>query len=81
MDVGPLSGMNGGLIKFMETTDVPGGTLQFLHGTSFHTTHSDNRNAPFIYYRDVKDGEVKSIPFLKSLLAKADKGNALNIMD
>ena len=42
MDVGPVSGMNGGLITFTETTDVPGGTLQFLHSVSLHTTHSDN---------------------------------------
>ena len=48
MDVVPSSGMNGGLITFMETTDVPGGTLQFLHGVSLHTTPGDNRNVPFI---------------------------------
>ena len=44
MDVGPASCMNGGLITFMEKTDEPGGTLQFLHGVSLHTTHGDNRN-------------------------------------
>ena len=81
MDVGPASGMKGGLITFMETTDEPGGTLQFLHGVSLHTTPGDNRNVPFIYYGDVEDGEVESIPFMKALLAETDEVNALNTMD
>ena len=81
MDVGPASGMKGGLITFMETIDEPGGTLQFLHGVSLYTTPGDNRNVPFIYYGDVEDGEVESIPFMKALLAETDEVNALNTMD
>ena len=81
MDVGPLSGKNGGLITFMETTDVPGGTLQLLHGTSLYTTRDDNRNVAFIYYGDVEDGGNESIPFLKGLLAEADEVNTLNSID
>ena len=70
MDVGPSSGMNGGLITFMEKTDELGGTLQFLHNVSKHTIPGDNRNVPFIYFGDVEDGEVESIPFMKGLLAE-----------
>ena len=73
LDAGPGSGMVGGLLTFMETTDEPGGTLQFLHNIYKHTVHGDNRNVSFIYFGDVEDGEVESIPFQKELLAETDE--------
>ena len=81
MDVRPLNGMNSGLVTFMETPDVPGGTLQFLHGVSLHTALDANRNVAFIYYGEVEDGNVESISFLKGLLAKADEVNTLDTME
>ena len=57
MDVGPASGMNGGIITFMEKPDELGGILQFLHNIYVHTS-GDNHNVPFAYFGDVKDGEV-----------------------
>ena len=59
----------------------PGGILQFPNGVSLHTNPGDNQNVLFIYFGDIKDGEVESIPFLKTLLAEADKVIALNTMD
>ena len=59
MDVGPASGMNGGLIVFMEKTDELGGTLQFLHNISVHTS-GENRNVLFAYFGNVEDKEVES---------------------
>ena len=81
MDVGPLNGMNGGLVTFMETPDVLGGTLQFLHGVSLHTARDANRNVAFVYYGDVEDGNVESIPFVKGLLAEADEVTTLDTME
>ena len=81
MDVGPGSGMVGGLITFMEKTDELGGTLQFLHNVSKHTVHGDNWNVSFIYFGDVEDGEVESIPFQKGLLAETEEVIAWETMD
>ena len=81
MDVGLGSGMVGGLITFMETTDEVGGTIQFLHNIYKHTVHGENRNVSFIYFGDVEDGEVESIPFQKGLLAETEEMVALETMD
>ena len=81
MDVGPGSGMNSGLITFMEKSDELGGTLQFLHNVSKHTIPGDNRNTSFIYFGDVEDGEVESIPFMKDLLAETEEVNSLDTIE
>ena len=81
MDVGPGSEMNGGLITFMKKTDELGGTLQFLLNVSKHTIQGDNRNVPFIYFGNIEDGEVKSIPFLKGLLAETKDEIAWDTID
>mmetsp|Transcript_31582 Transcript_31582/g.35347 ORF Transcript_31582/g.35347 Transcript_31582/m.35347 type:complete len:152 (+) Transcript_31582:224-679(+) len=80
MNVGPASGMNGGLIVFMEKCDKLGGTLQFLHNVSLHTS-GENCNVPFAYFGDFEEGEVESIPFQKNLLDEADAVIILDSMD
>ena len=80
MDVGPASGMNGGLITFMEKPDELGGILQFLHNISVHTS-KDHYNVPFAYFDDVEDGEVESVLFQKSLLTEADEVIVLDTME
>mmetsp|Transcript_42607 Transcript_42607/g.48267 ORF Transcript_42607/g.48267 Transcript_42607/m.48267 type:complete len:191 (-) Transcript_42607:1462-2034(-) len=80
MDVGPASGMNGGLIAFIEKCDKLGGTLQFLHNVSLHTS-GENCNVTFAYFGDVEEGEFESVPFQKNLLGEADSVIVLDSMD
>ena len=71
MDVGPANGMKSGLVAFMEACDKLGGTLQFLHNVSLHTS-GENCNVAFAFFGDVEEGEVKSVPFQKGLLGETD---------
>ena len=64
MDMGSATGMNGGLIVFVETTDKLGGTAQVLHNITVHP-NDDHCNVPFAFYNDVGDGAVESIPLSK----------------
>ena len=41
----------------------------------------DNRNTSFIYFGDVEDGEVESIPFMKDLLAETEEVNSLDTVE
>ena len=70
-DMGPATGINGGLIVFVEETDKLGGAIQVLHNVTVNP-RGDHRNVAFIYYNDVEDVAVESIPFQKALLAETD---------
>jgi len=72
IDMGPATGMNGGLIVFVEETGKLGGTLQVLHKIAV-TPRDDHQNVVFTYYNDVKDGDVETIPFQKAVLAETDE--------
>ena len=71
--------MNGSLIVFVEETDQLGGTLQVLHNITVNP-QDEHRNPVFTYYNDVKDGDVETIPFQKSVLAETDEVNVPDTM-
>ena len=71
-DMGPATGMNGGLIVFVEAINKLGGTIQVLHNIAVHPS-GDQHNVPFVFYNDVKDWAVESVTFQKYLLAKTDE--------
>ena len=70
-NLGPATGMNGGLIVFVEETDELGCTLQVLHNITVNP-RDDYRNV-FAYYNDVEDGDMETIPFQKSVLVETDE--------
>ena len=78
-NLGPDAGMNGGLIVFVEATDKLGGTLQVIHNIA-PNPGDDHHNVVFAYYNDVEEGEVETIPFLKSMLAETDEVNVPDTM-
>ena len=78
-NLGPTAGMNGGLIVFVDETDQLGGTLQILHNITVNP-QDEHRNVVFTYYNDVKDGDVETIPFQKSVLAETDEVTVSNTM-
>ena len=71
-EMGTTTGMNGGLIVFVEETDKLGGTLKVLHNIAVNQ-RDDYQNVVFAYYNDVENGDVETILFQKTVLAKPDE--------
>ena len=57
IDMGPVAGMNDGLIVFMKTPDELGGTIQVLHNIIVHPS-GKSCNVPFAFFNVVEDGAV-----------------------
>ena len=78
-DMEPATGMNGGLIVFVEDTSKLGGTIQVLHNVAVNP-RGDHQNVAFSFYNDVKDRAVEFVPFKKAFLVETDEVIVLDTM-
>ena len=63
----------------MEVSDKLGGTLQVLHNITVNP-RDEYLKVVFVYYNDVEDGDVATIPFQKSVLAETNEVIVPNMM-